>query len=128
MTYIYSSGSQNRQDMPFDTVLADRIRIATDTFPAPLRRDVTEKKMFGGLAFLLKGKMTVGIIGNELMVRVVEEKMEDILANASVRPMDFTNRPMKEFVFVSPEAFETDGDLRKWVSLGIEHARRKLNL
>ncbi|MBT8290684.1 MAG: TfoX/Sxy family protein, partial [Muriicola sp.] len=57
--------------MPFDDVLAERIRIAFYTYPEPLRSDISEKKMFGGLAFLLKGKMTIGIIGDELVVRVV---------------------------------------------------------
>jgi TfoX/Sxy family transcriptional regulator of competence genes len=112
--------------MPFDDVLAERIRIALHTYPEPLRSDISEKKMFGGLAFLLKGKMTVGIIGDELVVRVVEEKMEDTLNSDSVRPMDFTKKPMKEFIFVSQQAFQSEKELQEWIALGIEHARRKL--
>jgi TfoX/Sxy family transcriptional regulator of competence genes len=62
----------------------------------------TEKKMFGGLSFLYQGKITVGILQNELVVRVISNKMEMILKkNTIARPVDFTNRPMKEFVFVS---------------------------
>ncbi|MEY8020066.1 TfoX/Sxy family protein [Muriicola sp. SD30] len=112
--------------MPFDDVLAERIRIAFHTYPETLRSDITEKKMFGGLAFLLKGKMTIGIIGDELVVRVVEEKMEDMLTIESVRAMDFTKKPMKEFIFVSQEAFQSEKELQEWIALGIEHARRKL--
>ncbi len=114
--------------MPYDPVLAERIRNSLEAFPATVRADMTQKKMFGGLAFLLRGKMTVGIIGEELVVRVVEEKMEEFLRRDDVRPMDFNKKPMKEFVFVSPEAFESEEELSLWISEGITHARRALNL
>jgi TfoX/Sxy family transcriptional regulator of competence genes len=84
--------------------------------------------MFGGLAFLLKGKMSVGVIKEKLMVRVVSEKMEQALENLHVQPMDFTNRPMKEFIYVTAAGLETEEMLQHWVELGIEHARRKLKL
>lgn len=112
--------------MPFDDILAERIRIAFHTYPEPLRSDISEKKMFGGLAFLLKGKRTIRIVGDEMVVRVVEEKMEDILNTESVRPMDLTKKPMKEFIFVSQEVFQSEKELQEWIALGIEHARRKL--
>ncbi|WP_239530944.1 TfoX/Sxy family protein [Muriicola jejuensis] len=89
---------------------------------------MSEKRMFGGLAFLLRGKMTVGVIGKEMVVRIVGEKMEGILGMEGVRPMDFNKKPMKEFVFVSSEAMEHEEELSGWISLGIEHARRTLNL
>ena len=82
--------------------------------------------MFGGHAFLLHGKMTVGITGTDLMVRVISEKMDEVLAMPDVRPMDFTNRPMKEFIFVSPAAYESEVQLQQWIELGIEHAKIKL--
>ena len=81
--------------MAYDEKLADRIRQAVGP-----RGDVTEKKMFGGLAFLLDGKMFCGIVKDDLMVRVGPERYEAALAEAHVRPMDFTGRPMNGYVYV----------------------------
>lgn len=108
--------------MAYNEEIATRIRHALAIFP----EDFTEKKMFGGIAFLHKGKMTVGPIKNDLMVRVISDKMPDVLAQEFVRPMDFTGKPMKEFVFVSPEGFKTEEQLQNWIELGLEHAKSKL--
>ena len=75
---------------------------------------------------MFKGKMTVGIVKNDLMVRVIGTKFKQILEQEHVRPMDFTNRPMKEFIYVSPKGFETEEQLQQWIELGIEHAQGKL--
>jgi TfoX/Sxy family transcriptional regulator of competence genes len=99
--------------MPFDEALADRIRRAIGP-----RADVTEKKMFGGLAFLLDGKMFCGIVKDELMVRVGPERYEESLAKAHVRPMDFTGRPMNGYVFVGPSGCRTEKAVKAWVELG----------
>lgn len=112
--------------MAYDTDLEQRIDAALEVFPEEIRTNISKKKMFGGLAFLLQGKMTVGINGTDLMARVVSEKMDDALSKADVRPMDFTNRPMKEFVFVSPQGYQTGEQLQHWIELGIEHAKTKL--
>ncbi|ALM06758.1 hypothetical protein SB49_02260 [Sediminicola sp. YIK13] len=109
--------------MAFNEDLANRIRETLKLFP----EEFTEKKMFGGLSFLYQGKMTVGVIKDELMVRVISDKMNMILENPHARPMDFTNRPMKEFVFVMEEAFQTEEELLSWVELGLEHAKNKIN-
>ncbi|WP_190808427.1 TfoX/Sxy family protein [Flagellimonas sp. S3867] len=109
--------------MAYDEVLAKRIRNAISLFP----EEFTEKKMFGGVAFLYQGKMTVGPVKNDLMVRVIGSKMENILQQEFVRPMDFTGKPMKEFIFVSPEGFKTEEQLQNWIELGLEHAKSKLN-
>jgi len=85
--------------------------------------EITEKKMFGGLSFLYKGKMSVGIIKDDLAVRVIASKIENELEKHNVRPMDFTKKPMKEFVYVEVDDFKT---LPYWISLGIEHAKSKL--
>ena len=114
--------------MSYDKLLEERINKALELFPEEIKNDLQKKKMFGGLGILFKGKMTVGIIKNDLVVRVVEEKMEDVLSKAYVRPMDFTKTPMKEFVFVSPKGLVTEEDLQMWIEMGLEHARRKLNL
>jgi len=86
---------------------------------------ITEKRMFGGSCFLYKGKMCVGETKERLMVRVIGEKMEECLCNPYVRPMDFTGKPMKEFIFVTHQGFNTEEKLQHWVELGIEHAISK---
>lgn len=108
--------------MAYDEFLADRIRHLCLQF----REEFTEKKMFGGLSFLFGGKMTIGIIKEDLTVRVIGSKMESELSKPHVRPMDFTNRPMKEFIFVSPEGIQTDDQLKYYIGLGLEHAHSKL--
>src|SRR5436190_1881655 len=99
--------------MPYDETLAERIRRALEP-----RDDVTEKKMFGGLAFLLDGKMFVGIVKDTLMVRVGPERYPAALAEEHVRPMDFTGRPMNGYVFVGPEECRTEKAVGKWVERG----------
>lgn len=103
--------------MAYDEGLAQRIRENLDT-----RRDVTEKKMFGGLAFLVAGNMCVGVVGDELMVRVGPEAYEGCLALPAARPMDFTGRPMKGFVFVSSDGVAEDEDLHAWIGRGLAFA------
>nr|WP_298927312.1 TfoX/Sxy family protein [uncultured Allomuricauda sp.] len=108
--------------MAYNEEIVSRIRHALAIFP----EEFTEKKMFGGVAFLYHGKMTVGPVKNDLMVRIVDNKMPNILNQEFVRPMDFTGKPMKEFVFVSPEGFKTEEQLQNWIELGLEHAKSKL--
>ena len=83
--------------------------------------------MFGGVAFLYKGKMTVGVIKDELIVRVIGAKMDEVMKDPAVRPMDFTKRPMKEFIYVSRAGFETEEALQEWMELGLEHAKSKVD-
>jgi len=99
--------------MAYDEKLADRIRQAVGPRP-----EVTEKKMFGGLAFLHDGKMFVGIVKDDLMVRVGPERYDAALTEAHVRPMDFTGRPMNGYVFVGPGGSRTEKAIRKWVDRG----------
>lgn len=107
--------------MAYNGELADRIR-------EMLKGDenFTEKKMFGGLSFLYKKKMTVGIIEDSLATRVIEKKCADLLKKPYIAPMDFTGKPMKEFLFVGADGFETDEQLQQWIDLGVEHAKYKL--
>ena len=99
--------------MPYDEALADRIRQALGP-----HAEITEKKMFGGLAFLRGGKMFCGIVKDELMVRVGPERYEESLGKAHVRPMDFTGRPMNGYVFVGSPGCRTQRAVRGWVELG----------
>ncbi|MBT8209474.1 MAG: TfoX/Sxy family protein [Eudoraea sp.] len=113
--------------MSYSEPLADRIRQALPIFPGTISNAIQEKKMFGGLAFLYKGKMTVGVIKDDLMVRVKPEYMEKSLNTAHVRPMAFTGKTMKEFIFVGPGGYQTELQLQHWLELGLSHARHKLN-
>lgn len=112
--------------MAYNTDIENRIDGSLQKFPAALRSKMTKKKMFGGLAYLYSGKMTVGIVGEDLMVRIVDTKLKELLTESYIRPMDFTNRPMKEFAFVSKEGFSDEARLQQWIGLGLEHARKYL--
>ncbi len=112
--------------MSFDQELAKRIRTALQFFPLKVQEHFNEKKMFGGIAYLYKGKMTVGVVKEDLMVRVIGTKMDNALQMKHVRPMDFTKRPMKEFVYVSRAGIDTEEQLQHWIELGLEHAKSKL--
>lgn len=93
--------------------------------PDGAHHHMTCKKMFGGLAYLYKGKMSVGIMGPELMARVPTALMDTALEQPGARPMDFTGRVMREFIQVSPEGFAKDADLERWLDWGLAHARQK---
>jgi hypothetical protein len=97
----------------YDEGLAERIRSMLGGEPR-----VTERKMFGGVAFLLGGHMLVGIVKGDLMVRVGRGGHEDALKDPHARPMDFTGKALAGFVFVSPEGTAEDLDLERWIGLG----------
>ncbi len=71
--------------------------------------------MFGGLAFMARGHMCCGLVRERIMVRVGPEAYDRLLAKPHARPMDFTGKPMKGYVFVDPPGFESDADLEEWV-------------
>ena len=102
--------------MAFDEGLARRVREALGS-----RADVSERRMFGGLAFLVDGKMFVGISGAKLMARVGTERYEDALSLPHVREMNFTGKPMKGYVYVDPPGLAEDRDLDAWVSWCANH-------
>jgi TfoX/Sxy family transcriptional regulator of competence genes len=104
--------------MAYNEQLAERIREIIGE-----RSDVSERKMFGGLAFMLNGNMFCGITRDDLMVRVGPDHFEDALASPGARPMDFTGRPMKGMVFVGPEGYANDKRLQGWVKQTLEYAR-----
>lgn len=83
---------------------------------------VTEKAMFGRLVLLLDGNMAVGISGDELMVRVGQDGIDDALAEPHARPADMSGRPMKDWVLVAPAGIETEPGLRAWVRRGLDYA------
>ncbi|MEM7029067.1 MAG: TfoX/Sxy family protein [Chloroflexota bacterium] len=100
--------------MAYDEGLAQRIR---ETL---VEQDgVVEKKMFGGLAFMVHGHMCCGVINEEMMVRVGPDQYEEALEQPHAREMDFTGRPMRGMVTVDGDGFETEGDLVGWVERGL---------
>lgn len=96
--------------MAFDEGVAQRLR---EVFAD--RTDVVEKKMFGGIAFMVSGNMCCGVIGDELMARVGPEQYEKASHEPYVRKMDFTGKPLKGFVYVGIQSFASDEDLESWV-------------
>lgn len=85
-------------------------------------KGVVEKKMFGGICYMLKEKMMAGIVGDDLMVRTLEEDYESLLKKPHARVMDFTGRPMKGFLYVGSSGTKTDKQLQKWLDVGIQFA------
>jgi hypothetical protein len=106
--------------MAYDEQLANRIR---QSFGA--RSDITERKMFGGLAFLCQGRMCCGIVGDDLMVRIPADEFDAVMRGRHVRPMDFTGKPLRGFVYVSPPGFRTAFALRAWLARGERAAEQK---
>lgn len=98
--------------MSYDEGLAERIR---EQFQ--YRSDVEEKKMFGGLCFMVSNHMCCGIVKESLMLRVGPDNYEECLAKNHASEMDFTGKAMKGMVYVAPEGFDSDAELAKWVSI-----------
>ncbi|HEX5939073.1 MAG TPA: TfoX/Sxy family protein [Dehalococcoidia bacterium] len=103
--------------MAYDEDLAERIRALIGADPR-----VSERKMFGGIAFMVGGNMCCGIVRDELMVRLGPEGYEDALADPHTRPMDFAGRPAKGMVYVSRAGFASDAGLSSWVERGVLYA------
>lgn len=104
--------------MSYDEGLAERIRLI-------LRDDhrVTEREMFGGIAFMLDGNMICGVIDDSLMARIGPDAYEDALEERHVRPMDFTGRPMRGMVFVDPPGLAFGEALEEWIDRSMAYAR-----
>ena len=100
--------------MAFDENAAKRVREVLSK-----ECTVSEKRMFGGLAFMAQGHMCCGIIGQDLVIRVGASQHEQALAEPHVRAMDFTGRSMKGFIYVSPLGYSSQANLRKWIKRGL---------
>ncbi len=101
--------------MGYDIQTAERVRRFFSG-----RDDVVEKKMVGGLSFLVKGNMCCGVTGTALMVRVGPDGREQALAEPHVRPVEFAGRPLSGFVCIEPAGFLTDAALAGWVQRGLD--------
>jgi TfoX/Sxy family transcriptional regulator of competence genes len=104
--------------MAYDQPLAERIQALIGQ-----RRGVTEKRMFGGLAFLLNGNMCCGVMKDRIMLRLGPEGVAAALREPHTEPMDFTGRPMKGMVYVVPEGYENDSELEKWIETAVRFAK-----
>jgi hypothetical protein len=102
--------------MAYDEFLADRIKTIFDR----KHKEFEEKKMMGGLCYLVNGKMCLGIVKNALMARIDPDFQEEALSKHGCREMDFTHRPMKGFVFIDPEGTDQDTDLEFWIEKCLE--------
>ena len=103
--------------MAYSEELAKRIRDEIGAHPA-----LVEKKMFGGIAFMVHGNMSVGVAGDELMVRVGKENDEAAVARPHVRPFDLSGRPMAGWVLVGPNGTAANEDLASWIDTGVTYA------
>jgi TfoX N-terminal domain len=111
-----AEGSEENR-VAYDEQLADRVRALL-----PAAEEVTERQMFGGLAFMLAGHMFCGVVKDTLMVRLGQEAADHALEQPHVRPMDFTGRPAKGMVFVEPGGMQ-GATLRHWVDAAADYAR-----
>jgi hypothetical protein len=103
--------------MAYDEMLAVRIRAALGSLPG-----LQEKKMFGGVGYLVNGNMACGVSGPDLIVRVGKERSAQALAQPHTRLFDMTGRPMSGWVMVGPEGCASEADLKGWVDQGVEFA------
>ena len=104
--------------MAYDLRLADRIRSELGEVP------IVEKKMFGGVGFLLNGNLACGVNKNDLIVRVDPEKHVALLKKPHVRPFDMTGRPMKGWLVVEAQGVKTDKQLSRWLKEGVAFASK----
>jgi len=103
--------------MAYDEGLAQRIRESLSELPG-----LAEKKMFGGVGYMIRGNMACGVHGDEMIVRVGPDSYEEALASTHTRPFDMTGRPMKGWVMVAPDGIESDAELDRWIQRGVEFA------
>jgi hypothetical protein len=103
--------------MAYDEALADRIREVL-----AMREEVSERKMFGGIAFMVGGNMACGVLGEDIIVRVGPEEHDRAMAEAHTREFDFTGRPSRGMVVVGSEGVRTDEELAGWVDAGADFA------
>jgi hypothetical protein len=96
--------------MAYDEGVAQRLRECFED-----RSDIVEKKMFGGIAFMVSGNMCCGVVDDILMARVGPDQYQQALTMPHAREMDFTGKPLRGFVYVEPEGFSDDEALFSWV-------------
>jgi TfoX/Sxy family transcriptional regulator of competence genes len=104
--------------MSYDERIADRIRQVLSA-----ESGVVEKRMFGGLTFMVNGNMCCGVVDRDLMVRVGPDQYSESLTQPHTRKMDFTSKPLKGFVFVATDGFRKDEDLGAWITRALNFVK-----
>lgn len=104
--------------MAYDEVLAGRMRSMINRYP-----DVIEKKMFGGIGFLLHGNMVCGVNKGDLIIRVGPDNYSGALDRPHTRPFDLTGKPMTGWIVVVPEGYRKEEDLASWIDQAIDYAQ-----
>lgn len=104
--------------MAYDLGLADRIQSIVER-----RAAFVEKKMFGGVAFMVNGHMCCGVVKNDLVLRLSTEQAAASLQQAHTRAMDFSGKPMKSMIYVGPQGTDSDQSLETWVESALSFAR-----
>lgn len=104
--------------MAYDQGLAQRIRAELAQLP-----NLSEKEMFGGVGFMINGNMACGVNKDEMIVRVGPEKYDQALQKPHTRVFDFTGRPMKGWIMIGPQGYESDEDLKYWIEQGLSFAQ-----
>lgn len=104
--------------MAYDEAVAVRLRKVLSR-----RKGVSERKMFGGLAFLMNGHMCCGVIDNNVVLRLGKDGADDALRERHTREMDFTGTPMASMVYLRPAGYKNEDDLRAWVKRAIDFTR-----
>jgi hypothetical protein len=103
--------------MAYDERLAERVRETLGELPG-----LVEKRMFGGVGYMVLGNMACGVNEDNLIIRVGPARYEEALREPNTRPFDLTGRPMKGWIYVGPEGHETVEELEQWVQQGVEFA------
>ena len=104
--------------MAYDEGTVERIRDYLGEEP-----NITEKNMFGGVAFLLNGNMCCGVNKDDIVLRVGNDMAAEIVEEDHVRPCDFTGRIIKSMVMIDPDGYESDAALHRWVDISLEFNR-----
>jgi TfoX/Sxy family transcriptional regulator of competence genes len=104
--------------MAYDEAVAERLRKVLAR-----RKGVNEKKMFGGIAFLMNGNMCCGVVDKNIVLRLGNEGAEKALDEKHTRVMDFTGTPLASMVYLRPAGYETEEDLRGWVKRAVDFTR-----
>jgi hypothetical protein len=104
--------------MAYDEFLADRIRQQLAR-----KKNFVEKKMFGGICFIVNGNMCCGVIGQDLCIRVQPEEAASLLKKKNTRVFDFSGRPAKNMIYVEPKALQKDAQLKEWLDITMKYVK-----
>lgn len=102
--------------MVYDENFAERVGNLLMT-----QRDFDEKKMFGGLTFMVNGHMSMGVMEKDFMLRIGKEKYQTALSKPNTREMDFTGKSMNGFIYISIDGLKDDKLLFEWIMMGLEY-------